>query len=79
MLEEITKEHYLTHYKPIDASLESRISEIDRIMEHHQYNKLLWPKYGDRRDDIRDWIEFKFSEKQVYHALDADFESLSWE
>lgn len=62
--------YYLTHYKPIDCELESRISEISNQMCYHQYWPLLNHANGhgckSDWDDLRNNLSEEFVMQEQY-------------
>lgn len=78
MLEEVTKEHFLTHYTPVNGELESKMKEINnRFNRDYLYPVLYGRRYHrDRwheRREINSLIKkqsFKFSKNRIYHCND---------
>jgi hypothetical protein len=70
MIEEKTKPHMLTHYTPKDSEIESRLSEINNILQNYQYDKLLYPRDGYTKETLSDWSSYKYDDKKYYHTSD---------
>jgi hypothetical protein len=73
LLQETTKPHMLTHYKPVDSDLESRIKHINNEMENKKYNYLL-NRYRSTYDKIynQQFIAIKYKDDQLLHAIDLE-------
>lgn len=71
MLEEVTKPHYLTHYTPIDADLESRITYLrNKVEKHPEYRTIVWGR--DRSDGFyrKEWVESKADTHKLLFSID---------
>lgn len=72
-LEEITQDHYLTHYKPIDSELESKLKRIENEISHNQYYRWVSRRFvGDKLDKERQ-LSIKYSDDKIYHSDDDEF------
>ncbi len=65
-LEEKIKEHYLTHYTPIDSDLESRLKEAENKFYNKGYDHLVWGNYRYDYDDA--WSDVKADAHGYFHG-----------
>jgi hypothetical protein len=74
VLEEITADHYLTHYKPVDPEIESKLKRISNEIDSHQYHRWVWGRsyWGDKYDK-ENYFSIKYSEDRIYHSEDEQF------
>lgn len=66
MLEEITRQHYLTHYKEVDGEVESRLAFVYRQLQDREYYRLLSGRRHWRNDS---WHEIKHTKNGIYHGV----------
>lgn len=73
-LEEITEDHYLTHYKPVDSELESKLKRISNEIDSHQYYRWVSRRNTwDKIDKERYYSTIKYAKDRIYHSEDENF------
>jgi hypothetical protein len=72
MYKEITKPHYLTHYTPVDGDIETRIKEIDRQLNNHQYYNILYERCYDSAYFRKEWVDKKSEMNRILHSIQDD-------
>jgi len=65
LLEEKTEQRWLTHYRPIDSDIESRLSEIKSIL----YNEHAWEKLGGRFRDKSMYEDYVYLKGKIHGYL----------
>ena len=74
MIQEVTKQHFLTHYTEIDGELESRLANIKHEFENKQYYKLLGCRSGWDNKSKSSLQILKYGDNRIYHSQHPSYD-----